>query len=206
MGVRIIDDEMSGDTTPHRATLVREQGHWRVSWSPLALYDRNSAISAMNLAEYIAAYGPESNRSLIRAVAAKLGTSADEAVAAIQQAPESRPTGTHGSDSTDPITAMLDAGDNATRQALLPEAVRQVDKLAEWMCASIIPRATSTDPDVVRRVKQMRDSLAVHDQFSARWAGNMVDDVSWPVLAADLHQLLTEWAHVIDTVMPKEAK
>lgn len=201
MGVRIADGEMIGDATPHRATLVDEQeGYWRVSWLPRALYERNSAISAMNLAEHVAEYGPDANHSLIRTVAAELGTSAGEAVAAIQQPPGSRPAG------TDPITAMLAAPDNAARQALLPDAVRQAETLAEWIHASIRLRATSTDPDVVRLVEQLRDSFAAHDQFPARWRGNVVDDASWPVLAADLHQLLTEWAHIIDTLLPTETE
>lgn len=44
IGVRITDDEMIGDTTPHRAKLAGEWGYWRVSWAPLGLYDWSSAL------------------------------------------------------------------------------------------------------------------------------------------------------------------
>jgi hypothetical protein len=52
MTVTILDDSMSSDRTPHTARLATGDRHsWEVSWLPGRHMDRNSAITAMMLAD-----------------------------------------------------------------------------------------------------------------------------------------------------------
>lgn len=52
MTLTIQDDNISSDRTRHTACLTPGHDHvWRVSWLPGRLMDRNSAITAMTLAE-----------------------------------------------------------------------------------------------------------------------------------------------------------
>ena len=55
MTLTIQDDNISSDRTRHTACLTPGHDHaWRVSWLPGRLMDRNSAITAMTLAEVVA--------------------------------------------------------------------------------------------------------------------------------------------------------
>ena len=52
MTVTILDDSMSSDRTPHTARLATGDRHsWEVSWLPGRHMNRNSAITAMMLAD-----------------------------------------------------------------------------------------------------------------------------------------------------------
>jgi hypothetical protein len=52
MRLTIDDDSMSSDSTRHTARRARgERSQWEVSWLPGRTMDRNSAITAMTLAE-----------------------------------------------------------------------------------------------------------------------------------------------------------
>ncbi|GAB2738934.1 hypothetical protein GCM10027174_10360 [Salinifilum aidingensis] len=106
----------------------------------------------------------------------------------------------------DPISAMFSAPDHATRQALLPGAVAQAAEMAGKMRATIATWQESTDPGIARLVEHARDSVDMHEQFVARWDGSLVDEASWPILAAELHRLVFTWAHIVETVMPENAE
>ncbi len=55
MGLTILDDSMSSDRTAHTARRVSGEAHWwEVSWLPGRFLDRNSAITAMVLADVTA--------------------------------------------------------------------------------------------------------------------------------------------------------
>jgi hypothetical protein len=55
MTMTILDDCMSSDRTPHTARLAPGDRHtWEVSWLPGRHMDRNSAITAMVLADMVA--------------------------------------------------------------------------------------------------------------------------------------------------------
>jgi hypothetical protein len=52
LAVTILDDSMSSDRTTHRARLMPGRAHlWEVSWLPGHPLERNSAITAMVLAD-----------------------------------------------------------------------------------------------------------------------------------------------------------
>jgi len=55
MALTILDDTISSDRTAHTACLVPGEDHWwEVSWLPGRSLDRNSAITAMLLADVTA--------------------------------------------------------------------------------------------------------------------------------------------------------
>ena len=55
MALTILDDSISSDRTWHTARLVPGEDHlWQVSWLPGRSLDRNSAITAMVLADVTA--------------------------------------------------------------------------------------------------------------------------------------------------------
>jgi hypothetical protein len=91
MGIKITDDSMSGELSPHSAGLwpMPDAGEpptmWRVSWLPERPVGRNEAVSAMVLAETVAAtedLGPDHRLwPFINSWSAELGLSANEAVA-----------------------------------------------------------------------------------------------------------------------------
>ena len=52
MTLTILDDRMSSDRSPHTARLAADDGHaWEVSWLPGRHLDRNTATTAMMLAD-----------------------------------------------------------------------------------------------------------------------------------------------------------
>jgi hypothetical protein len=89
MTLTILDDSISGDHTTHTACLA--PGHkdtWHVSWLPGRLMDRNSAITAMVLADVAAAGDVHAGHRLwphIQGWAAELDLTAPDALAWISQ-------------------------------------------------------------------------------------------------------------------------
>lgn len=91
MTLTILDDSISSDHTGHTARLAPGHEHaWHVSWLPGRLVDRNSAITAMVLAEVVATDDVHDGHRLwphIEGWAAELGLRAPEAVAWLCQPP-----------------------------------------------------------------------------------------------------------------------
>lgn len=91
MTLTIQDESISSDTTGHTAHLV--PGHertWRVSWLPGRLLDRNTAITAMTLAEVVATDDVNPGHRLwlhIEGWSAELGLTAPDALTRISQPP-----------------------------------------------------------------------------------------------------------------------
>jgi hypothetical protein len=89
MTLTITDDSISGDHTNHTARLAPgHQGAWEASWLPGQLLDRNSAITAMVLAEAVATRAPQAGDRLwphIEGWADELGLTAPEALARIAE-------------------------------------------------------------------------------------------------------------------------
>ncbi len=110
----------------------------------------------------------------------------------------------HSSIDPDAISALLDTPDHRGRQALLPDAVAQAGRLATQARTAVRIRAKATDPLVVRLVAQMQTTAEVHEDFTLRWTGVVVDDLTWPALAADLMALVANWAELITVVMPAD--
>jgi hypothetical protein len=90
MTLTINDTTMTGDQTAHTARLAPSQNGWEVSWLPDRTLDRNTAITAMVLADISADERVQEGHRLwphIQGWAAELGITATDAVAAISQLP-----------------------------------------------------------------------------------------------------------------------
>jgi hypothetical protein len=91
MTLTILDENISSDTTRHTARLAPGHEHtWQVSWLPGRLMDRNSAITAMVLAEVVAADDVNAEHRLwphIEGWSAELGLTAPDALTWISQSP-----------------------------------------------------------------------------------------------------------------------
>jgi hypothetical protein len=91
MTLTIQDDSISSDHTMHTARLA--PGHepaWHVSWLPGRLLDRNSAITAMVLADVVVAGEVDAGHRIwpqIEGWAAELGLTAPDALAWVSQPP-----------------------------------------------------------------------------------------------------------------------
>jgi len=87
MPLTISDDLISGDFTSHTARrLPGDQRAWQVSWLPGRLLDRNSAITAMVLAEAAGSSAPRAGDRLwphIEGWAGELGLTAPDALAQV---------------------------------------------------------------------------------------------------------------------------
>jgi len=87
MGLTIDDDHMTSDLSLHTARLVSDQpGTWEVSWLPGSRLNRNSAITAMILADVISDRDVRPDQRdwiFIEGWAAELGLTAPEAIAQI---------------------------------------------------------------------------------------------------------------------------
>ncbi len=85
MTLTIQDDIMSSDHTGHTARRAPDREHaWQVSWLPGRLMDRNSAITAMVLADVVGTGEVDAGRRLwphIEGWAAELGLSAPDVLA-----------------------------------------------------------------------------------------------------------------------------
>jgi hypothetical protein len=89
MNLTFTDDTISGDSTRHTARLATGHQHaWEVSWLPGRLLDRNSAITAMVLAEVVGTRVPQAGDRYwphIEGWAAELGLTAPDALTRISQ-------------------------------------------------------------------------------------------------------------------------
>ena len=91
MTLTIQDESISSDATRHTAHLVPGHEHaWYVSWLPGRLMDRNTAITAMTLAEVAATEEVNPRHRLwlpIEGWAAELGLTTPDALTRISQPP-----------------------------------------------------------------------------------------------------------------------
>jgi hypothetical protein len=90
MTLTIHDTTMTSDQTPHTARQAPSHKGWQVSWLPGRTLDRNSAITAMVLADTSADDRVREGHRLwphIQSWAAELGLTGPDAVAAISQSP-----------------------------------------------------------------------------------------------------------------------
>ena len=91
MAVTIGDDSMSSDSTVHTARLTPGRQHqWEVSWLPGRPLDRNSAITAMILADLVGEEDLHQGHRLwphIQGWAEELGLTAPDAIARAAQPP-----------------------------------------------------------------------------------------------------------------------
>jgi hypothetical protein len=90
MTLTIHDTTMSSDQTAHTARHAPSQRGWEVSWLPGQTLDRNTAITAMILADTAAQEHVHEGHRLwphIQGWAAELGLTGSEAVAASSQPP-----------------------------------------------------------------------------------------------------------------------
>ena len=96
MTLKITDDAMTSDHTPHTAHPAPGRQHaWQVSWLPGRLLDRNTAITAMIFADTAAAPGLHPGHRLwphIQGWAAELGLTAPDAITLASTPPE-KPAG-----------------------------------------------------------------------------------------------------------------
>ena len=90
MTLTINDTTMTSDQTTHNARQAPSRSGWEVSWLPGRTLDRNSAITAMILADTTADERVREGHRLwphIQGWAAELGLTGTDAVAAISQSP-----------------------------------------------------------------------------------------------------------------------
>ena len=90
MTLTINDSSMTSDRTPHTARHAPDRGGWEVSWLPGQTLDRNTAITAMILADTTTEPGLHDGHRLwphIQSWAAELGLTGPQAVAAASQPP-----------------------------------------------------------------------------------------------------------------------
>ena len=90
MTLIISDSSMTSDRTPHTALHAPDRGGWEVSWLPGQTLDRNTAITAMILADTTAEPGVHEAHRLwpsVQGWAAELGITGPQAVAAASQPP-----------------------------------------------------------------------------------------------------------------------
>jgi hypothetical protein len=90
MTLTINDTTMTSDQTPHTARQAPSRNGWQVSWLPGRTLDRNSATTAMVLADTSADDRVCEGHRLwphIQSWAAELGLTGPDAVAAIFQPP-----------------------------------------------------------------------------------------------------------------------
>jgi hypothetical protein len=90
MTLTIGDTTMTSDQSAHTARQAPSRNRWEVSWLPGQTLDRNTAITAMILAEAAAGTDLHEGHRLwphIQGWAAELGLTGPEAVAAASQPP-----------------------------------------------------------------------------------------------------------------------
>jgi hypothetical protein len=91
MTLTIQDDNISSDHTRHTARLAPGHEHaWQVSWLPGRLMDRNTAITAMTLAEVVATEEVKPGHRLwlhVGGWSAELGLTAPDALTWISRPP-----------------------------------------------------------------------------------------------------------------------
>ena len=90
MTLRIDDTTMTSDQTPHTARQAPGRNGWEVSWLPGQTLDRNTAITAMTLADTAAERDLAEGHRLwphIQSWAGELGLTAPDAIARASQPP-----------------------------------------------------------------------------------------------------------------------
>ena len=90
MALTINDTTMTSDQTAHTARRAPDRNGWEVSWLPGQTLDRNSAITAMVLADTTAEPDLHEGHRLwphIQSWAAELGLTAPDAIAQASQPP-----------------------------------------------------------------------------------------------------------------------
>ena len=90
MTLTIGDTTMTSDQSAHTARQAPSRNGWEVSWLPGQNFDRNTAITAMILADLVREEELHEGHRLwphIQGWAAELGLTAPEAVAAASQPP-----------------------------------------------------------------------------------------------------------------------
>ena len=89
MTLTINDATMTSDQTAHTARLASGSQHlWEVSWLPGQALDRNSAITAMTLADHAGEHGLNERHHLwpfIESWAAELGLTGSDAISRAAQ-------------------------------------------------------------------------------------------------------------------------
>ena len=96
MTVTISDTAMTSDRSHGTARHSPDRNCWEVSWLPGQLLDRNTAITAMTLADTAAEHNLHEGHPLwphIQSWAAELGLTAPGALSRVSQPPESIGTG-----------------------------------------------------------------------------------------------------------------
>jgi hypothetical protein len=90
MSMTITDTTMTSDQTAHTARHAPGRNGWEVSWLPGQILDRNTAITAMTLAETAAEPGLQDGHRLwphIQSWAQELGLTVPDAIARAAQPP-----------------------------------------------------------------------------------------------------------------------
>ena len=90
MTLTINDTTMTSDQTAHTARHAPDRNGWEVSWLPGQTLDRNTAITAMTLADTAAEPGLHESHRLwphIHSWAQELGLTAPDAIAKTSQPP-----------------------------------------------------------------------------------------------------------------------
>ena len=90
MTLTINETTMTSDHTAHTARRAPDRNGWEVSWLPGQTLDRNSAITAMVLADTTAEPGLHEGHRLwpfVQSWAAELGLTAPDAIAQASQPP-----------------------------------------------------------------------------------------------------------------------
>jgi hypothetical protein len=88
MSLTITDTAMTSDQTAHTARHAPDRGGWEVSWLPGQTLDRNTAITAMTLADTAAEPDLHQGHRLwphIQSWAGELGLTAPDAIARAAQ-------------------------------------------------------------------------------------------------------------------------
>ncbi len=91
MTLTINDSSMTSDQTAHTARHAPDRNGWEVSWLPGQTLDRNTAITAMTLADTTAEPDLHEGHRLwphIQSWAAELGLTAPDAIARASQPPD----------------------------------------------------------------------------------------------------------------------
>ena len=90
MSLTMTDIAMTSDQTAHTARHAPDRSGWEVSWLPSQTLDRNTAITAMTLADTAAEPDVHQGHRLwphIQSWAGELGLTAPDAIARISQPP-----------------------------------------------------------------------------------------------------------------------
>ena len=90
MTLTINDTTMTSDQSAHTARHAPDRNGWEVSWLPGQILDRNTAITAMTLADTAAEHDLHEGHRLwphIQSWAAELGLTAPDAIAQASQPP-----------------------------------------------------------------------------------------------------------------------